>query len=132
MWKAPNEPVYGHIGWTLDQCRQYYGQETGIVMGAYEFANAGGAFSIYVRFLEGKVAFVSYRHKDPSKFSFTKQEIDKLLFENANGYVWTRVGSNTKEVDYSAHLDGRVAMQAWYAKGAVAIATSEFLSKEGQ
>ena len=125
-------PSLAKIGWTLSQCRQYYGPESprtpGMNSDTYEFDHAGGPHTIIVRIYHEKVASIVYGHKNPNVFAFTNAEIKELLFENANGYVWTWTGSNQKEVDYSAHLDGKVTMQAWYAKGGVYIMTSELLA----
>jgi hypothetical protein len=55
-----------------------------------------------------------------------EKEARKILEWNADGYVWSRVGQTRKEEDFAAHLDGRVAMKAWYAKGGLTIVTKEW------
>ena len=104
----------------------------------YEFANApsgstGAIFQSIVIFVEGKLAWITYTKKDDS--AFTNQEIKTLLRLNDNGYVWTKTATTVKEVDYSAHLDGRVALIAWCAKGKgeFNIITSDYLhNREGK
>jgi hypothetical protein len=88
----------------------------------------------FASFHNGKAWYISYIPEDDlgredRGRGLTEKQIRDLLFSNANGYIWTRTGKNFKEVDYSAHLDGVIASQAWYAKGYLSVVTSEFLKQ---
>ena len=101
---------------------------------SYIFKGGAGPYTIFASFHNGKAWYISYIPQDDlgqedRGRGLTERQIHALLFSNANGYIWTRTGKNFKEVDYSAHLDGVIAYQAWYAKVALDVVTSEFLKK---
>lgn len=131
--------VQAHMGWTLEQCREYYREETPESVarsgdGIYAFADAGPNLTVTVGLKDGKVVNVSYEHKSvfnqlrgrpgkvkDSDYGFSKKEIRDLLFENSMGCIWSEVGSDKRAVYYSGHLDGRVLMEAMYGKGALSV-----------
>jgi hypothetical protein len=101
---------------------------------SFIFKGGAGPYTISASFHNGKAWAISYQPEDKLGREdlgrgLTERQIHDLLFSNANGYVWTRTGRNVKEIDYSAHLDGVIAYQAWYAKGYLTVVTPEFLKQ---
>jgi hypothetical protein len=123
------------IGATLEQCKAHYGEASELQLNAdgtpkkCRFQNppngsTGGEYNIYASFSDGECVSVSYN----GIHGITSKQAVALLRLNSNGYIWTRTGSTPKEIDYSAHFDGKVVMQAFYAAGKsqLMIATSEW------
>jgi hypothetical protein len=133
----------GQIGSTIEQCKQHYGEATEIEFNAdanvkgCRFENppdgsTGGDYDILAFFTAGKCDCIIYHSKDfEQRLShISAKQIEILLRLNSNGYIWTRVSATSKEIDYSAHLDGKVVMQAFYAnKEGLMIATSDWFQK---
>jgi hypothetical protein len=134
------QTCHGRIGWTLEECEQKYGASIPTDNPITFDFNGAGCYRITAVFRNGRVAWMSYNHKDTNVpySSFSQSEIADLLSQNINGYRWTKTGQDDYEVDYIAHLDGRIAMQAWYAKGTayaskptLMIASAEWTSIHG-
>jgi hypothetical protein len=128
-----------HIGWTLDQCKKHYGEPAEVhpenaddTVKNYLFHNVvwgpGLPYEISAEFSNGTCVVISYYH--PNFEQFTSKEIENLVSVSSNGYIWTRTRTTSKEIDYSAHLDGKVAFQAFYGfKGELMIATTEWWNR---
>ena len=130
--------AYAQIDQPLSTFERWYGkgeiQTAHDQPDSYIFKGGAGPYTIFASFHNGKACYISYIPQDDlgredRGRGLTESQIRDLLFSNANGYIWTRTGKNFKEVDYSAHLDGVIAYQAWYAKVALDVVTSEFLKK---
>lgn len=130
--------AHAQIDQPLFTFEKWYGkgvlQTDSDVPDSYQFKGGAGPYTIYATFHNGKAWFISYlpedkRGEEDLGRGLTEKQVQALLFSNANGYIWTRTGSNVKEVDYSAHLDGVIAYQAWYAKGYLSVVTREFLKQ---
>ena len=123
------------IGCTPEQCKNHYGEASDLESYADgstkkctfnnpSWGSTGGHYIVYVSFSDGKCDCISYIGQN----GITSKQAKILLQLNANGYIWTQTNSTSKAMDYSAHLDGKVSMQAFYAPGKsqLMIGTSEW------
>jgi hypothetical protein len=127
------------IGCTLEQSKARYGSTSdiehtpdGTLSARFLEAtdgSTGGDFAIYASFAaDGKCDCISYVVREGHDSRMTPKQAETLLRLNANGYIWTRTDTTPKEVDYSAHMDGKIAYQAFYSQGKkeLMIATAEW------
>jgi hypothetical protein len=110
------------IGCTLPQCKAHYGEPSNLEYGPTGLVvkcdfiqpNAeklGRDYHIFTEFDHGICDSILYSQK--SSPPITTSQANILLRLNSNGYIWTRTGSTPKgEIDYSAHIDGKVVMLA--------------------
>jgi hypothetical protein len=97
---------------------------------SYGFPNAPGSFEIFVSLVDNKVVWITYTKKNYG--TITKEDTERLLRLNANGYIWTQTdkphalqGGHVTPVLYSAHLDGKVLMEAWIKGGSYMVIVTE-------
>jgi hypothetical protein len=114
------------IARTLEQCEAHYGEpshqerdSTGIVTKTFfehlDSNRLGRDYIIIAEFADGLCLSIMYSIKNNGPI-ITRSEAEILLRENANGYIWTRTRTSPKgEIDYSAHLEGRVFLEAFFA-----------------
>src|SRR6266481_6432704 len=80
------------IGWSLEACKKQYGEtEPAQLDGrgeSYSFPNAPGSFEIFVSLVDNKVVWITYTKKNYG--TITKEDTERLLRLNANGYIWTQ------------------------------------------
>jgi hypothetical protein len=127
------------MGCTLEQSQTHYGMASdvkhnpdGTTSASFLAApegSIGGDFAIYASFAAGgKCDCISYVVREGHESRMTPNQAQTLLRLNANGYIWTRTDTTPKEVDYSAHMDGKIAYQAFYSQGKkqLMIATTEW------
>jgi hypothetical protein len=120
---AVSTTASAQIGRTLKQCEVSYGkprkqeQESDGTKCFFEHPDKdllGRDYLIIAKFSDGVCNSIMYSRKDSDPI-ITQHQVEILLRENANGYIWTLTRTSAKEIDYSAHLEGIVFQEAFCA-----------------
>jgi hypothetical protein len=128
--------VHAEIGWTLEECRQFYGKETELsnsVGRDFEF-EVGGLCAVACFMADADaVGKIYYFKQKPNRGKrLTPKEIDALLRLNGDGIEWKPEGLGGKPHEEYVREMGRYLLWTGYDKSGHAAITAEYLDDSPQ
>jgi hypothetical protein len=123
--------VHAEIGWTLEECRQFYGKETELSssVGRDFSFKVGGLCAIACFMADTDAVGQIYYFKDTPNWGkrLTAKEIDALLRLNGDGIEWKPEGLGGKPHEEYVREMGRYLLWTGYDKSGHAAITAEYL-----
>lgn len=123
-------PARAHLGQTVEQCRQQYGEFFPVSGDVLTFKT--GNLSLIVTFYDGKADAVVYRELqtdeagNPAMMSTT--EMEQLLQSNAGGRTWKKSAADSLDPTWET-ADGELSARYNVAKRYLAILTKTYADR---